>query len=185
MAQPIAGQNWTIVPVSDVAGNSPSTSVENQQWSVTLTGVAIVDLRGEIGRWRHRDLVIYPDIVAPLSYAGQRAGIDLPPPEGVDKSYAYALQLEQWAPFVTPASMLNEGHSIDSGFAVDTWRPAPFWTGKNDRLDEDYPQLFNGVVAEAAVSDNDAILYRIAYHFHLVGRIVVVTAGSGFPGPSS
>lgn len=178
-----AGQNWTIEPVASIAPGIPG-AIDDHLWSVTLSGVVIADLVGTGSKWRRDTVRILPDIQNPLANAGKQLGIDLPPAPGVDTVFHYALQMKQWAPFVAPSSMFNKSHAINSGYAVDAWRPAPFWTGTDSRDGQKHSRLFNGIVVDIGVSDSDGILHRLAYNFHLIGTIVVVTIGPGFPGPS-
>ncbi|MEN1956583.1 hypothetical protein [Luteimonas changyuni] len=78
--------------------------------------------------------------------------------------------MEQWAPFAALGSMFNEHQSVNSGFAVDRWRPNPFSpaTGFNNvPLD----RLFSGIQVDVAVRDTDAWLHRVSYSVVLLGKV--------------
>jgi hypothetical protein len=83
-----------------------------------------------------------------------------------------AFQVEQLAPFSTLSSVFNAQESINSGFAVDAWRPNPFFTANDLATGSPVADLFAGIQADLAVRDSDAFLYRVGYHITLVGRII-------------
>ena len=90
--------------------------------------MAIIDLKGvTASEWRRETVLLQPDLSGPLQYAIDRYGIPTPPG---DQGYTYTgeFQVEQWAPFAALSSMLNQHESINSGYAVDLWRPNPFAT---------------------------------------------------------
>jgi hypothetical protein len=82
--------------------------------------------------------------------------------------------VEEWSPFVTLNAIFNNGESIDSGFAVDTWRPNSFGTGTNVLTNRPVGNLFSGVNADLAVRDADAWLFRLGYNITLIGKIVFI-----------
>jgi hypothetical protein len=109
----------------------------------------------------------------PLNWAIQRWRIPRPP--GAQGSqYLIRFSVEAWAPFVSPNAMLNLGESINSGFAVDTWRPNSFGAATNVLTNQPVGNLFSGVNADLAVRDNDAWLHRLGYNITLIGKIVFV-----------
>jgi hypothetical protein len=67
--------------------------------------------------------------------------------------------------------MFNRGHSVNSGFAVDRWRPHPFDTDTDPTTNAAIGNLFNGIQVDIAVSDTDAIFYRVSYQISLLGTI--------------
>lgn len=167
-----AGQNWVIVPVATAAGQSPPSGIREQRWQLVLSGVVLLDMKGvSAAQWRRETVVIAPDLRGPIKFAAQRFGVPLPP--GLDESAFYSnLQVEQWAPFSTLSSIFNANQSVNSGFAVDVWRPNPFFTATDLATNAQVSNLFAGIQADIAVRDSDAYLYRLGYHITLIGRIV-------------
>lgn len=82
------------------------------------------------------------------------------------------LQVEQWAPFAALSSVLNQHESINSGFAVDLWRPNPFVTKTDAFSGVPLDRLFTGIQVDVAVRDSDAWIHRVSYHITLLGKIV-------------
>jgi hypothetical protein len=60
---------------------------------------------------------------------------------------------------------------VNSGFAVDLWRPHPFFNDTDVVTNAPINNLFNGIQVDVAVSDIDAYFYRISYHITLIGKI--------------
>jgi hypothetical protein len=70
------------------------------------------------------------------------------------------LRVQQWAPFVTPASIGNEGPALNTGWAVDGFR-----------LENTGPVITVArVTCNLAVRDPGSYLYRVAYSLHLTGQ---------------
>ena len=67
--------------------------------------------------------------------------------------------------------MFNKDQSVNSGFAVDVWRPNPFGTGSDVVNNTPLARLFNGIQVDAAVRDTDAFMHRLSYHISLVGQV--------------
>jgi hypothetical protein len=166
-----AVQNWVIVPVATATGQAPPASIREQRWQLVLSGVVLIDMKGVTpAQWRRETLLISPDLRAPIKFAAQRFGVPLPP--GNDSTYYANFQVEQWAPFSTLSSVFNANQSVNSGFAVDAWRPEPFFTATDLATNAQVSSLFAGVQSDIAVRDSDAFLYRVGYHIILIGRIV-------------
>ena len=167
-----AGQNWLITPAATAANESPPKKIQDQKWLLVLSGVAIVDIRGNsTAQWLRETVSIRPDLQGPLHYAINRYAIPTPP--GFDGlNYFSRFQVEQWAPFAALSSIYNQGQSINSGFAVDVWRPNPFQTGTDAFSNVPLNNLFSGIQVDVAVRDTDAWLYRLSYNFTLLGKIV-------------
>lgn len=165
-----AGQNWLITPAALSVNQAPGR-IEDQQFLLVLSGVVIVDIKGNSGaQWRRETVSIRPDLFNPLQYAVAQHGIPTPPGSG-GSNYWLGFRVEQWAPFAAPSSMFNKDHAVNSGFAVDTWRPNPFSTATgfgNATLD----RLFSGIQVDVAVRDTDAWLHRVSYEIVLLGKIV-------------
>lgn len=158
-----AGQNWLITPLS-------GTGV-NRKFLMILSGVVIVDFKGNSGtNWRRETFSIRPDLVNPLNHAINSTGIARPPgTQGAN--YFTAFSVEQWVPYSAPSSMFNKDQSVNSGFAVDVWRPNPFGAGTDIISNAPLTQLFSGIQVDTAVRDTDAFLHRLSYHISLVGKI--------------
>ena len=167
-----AGQNWVIVPVATAAGQAQPANITAQRWHLVLSGVVLIDMKGvTTAQWRRETLSISPDLRGPIKFAAQRFGVPLP--VGLnDSQYLANFQVEQWAPFATLSSVFNANQSVNSGFAVDVWRPNPFFTATDLATNAQVSNLFAGIQADIAVRDSDAYLYRVGYHITLIGRIV-------------
>lgn len=163
-----AGQNWLIVPVGLAVNQTPPASISNQKWMMVLSGVAILDFKGNGSEWLRETVHILPDIVAPMNHAINTFNIPVP---GGGQGYTLQFQIEQWVPHATPSSIYNKGQSVNSGFAVDVWRPHPFVTDTDVITNQTINNCFNGIVVDVAVSDIDAYFYRISYHITLIGKI--------------
>ena len=161
-----AGQNWMIVPVALASNETPPDSVTKQDWMLVLSGVANLNLKGNGSEWLRETVRLLPDMLAPIDFAINKHNI--PTPSG---SFTKRFQVEQWVPHATLSSIFNKNHSVNSGFAVDLWRPHPFFTDTDAVTNEPVDNLFNGIQVDVAVSDIDAFFYRISYHITLIGKI--------------
>jgi hypothetical protein len=141
---------------------------------LTLSGVAIVDSKGNSGaQWHHETLVLQPNVLDPMHNAITRYSIPRPPgAEG--NQYIISFQVEQWAPYASISAIFNQGQSINSGFAVDVWRPNRFESGTDAFSNQPVSNLFTGVQVDVAVRDTDAWLFRVGYNFTLLGKIVFI-----------
>jgi hypothetical protein len=172
-----AGQNWLITPAALAVGEPPPASIHDQKWLLVLTGVAIANLEGNSSaEWLHETLSFLPDMAGPqnsgpLNWAiGQYA---IPKPPGAN--YVIRFSLEEWAPFVSLSSIFNQDQSINSGFAVDVWRPTHFSNGIDAFTHQPVGNVFTGVDVDVAVRDTDAWIYRVGYNITLLGKIVFLT----------
>jgi hypothetical protein len=103
------------------------------------------------------------------------SGLPLPKPAGSPGAqYLIRFSVEGWAPYVSLSAIFNQGQSIDSGFAVDAWRPNHFGSGTSVVTNQPVNNIFAGVNADLAVRDTDAWLYRLGYNITLLGKIVFV-----------
>ena len=170
-----AGQNWLITPVALAVNEAKPSGISDQKWLLVLTGVGIIDLRGNNANdWRRETLIIYPDMQAPLQYAVNRYSI----PRPVGLNTRPDLDLEQWAQFAGISSIFNKDSEIasetartDAGFAVDVWRPNPFFS-TTDAGGRPANNVFTGIAVDVAVRNHRATLHRVSYHITLVGKIV-------------
>jgi Peptidase family M23 len=167
-----AAQNWVITPVANAVGEAPPTSIQDQRWQLLLSGVVLIDMKGvSSSQWRRETVHIVPDLNGPILQAAARHGIPLPP--GTSGSNYYCnFQVEQHAPFSTVSSIFNQNESVNSGFAVDVFRPHPYFTATDFFTNTARNNLFAGIEVDAAVRDSDAYLYRLGYRITLVGKIV-------------
>lgn len=163
------GQNWLITPAA-LSVNEARPTVQEQKFLLALSGVVIVDIKGNSGaQWRRETVSLRPELFSALQYAVTRHGVPVPPGSS-GGSYQLLFEVEQWAPFAAVSSMFNEQQSINSGFAVDRWRPNPFASAtgfNNTPLD----RLFSGIQVDVAVRDTDAWLHRVSYSIVLLGKI--------------
>ncbi|MFN8061237.1 MAG: M23 family metallopeptidase [Vicinamibacterales bacterium] len=170
-ATKFAGQNWLITPAATAANNAPPANLHEQQWLLVLTGVVIVDLKGtSAASWRHETISIQPDLNGPLQFAINKFGVPMPPGTN-GANFLTLFKVEQWAPFAALSSVFNQNQSINSGFAVDVWRPNPFTSAQDSFSNVPHQNLFSGIQVDVAVRDSDAWLHRLSYNVTLLGRI--------------
>ena len=162
-----AGQNWTITPAALAVNETRPSTISDQTWVVVFTGVGILDLRGNNANdWFREILHIFPNITAPLQHAIDKYSI----PRPVGLNTAAHIELDQWAPFAAVSSTFEEDTN-DAGFAVDVWRPNPFFSAV-DASGTPRNRLFTGILVDLAVRNNRAVMHRVSYHFTLIGKIV-------------
>ena len=164
-----AVQNWLITP-SALAVNEHVAQIREQRFLLLLSGVAIVDVKGNSeATWLHQTVSLRPSLSDPLNYAVNKWNIPTPTPPG---SYIIEFETEEWAPFVSLSSVFNQGQSINSGFAVDTWRLNPFGSGTDVLTNQSFNHLFSGIQVDIAVRDTDAWIFRLGYNIALLGKII-------------
>jgi hypothetical protein len=164
-----AVQNWLVTP-SALAVNEHVAGIRDQRFLLILSGVAIVDVKGNSeATWLHETVSLRPSLYDALNYAVNRWQI--PTPAG---SYGIEFETEQWAPFVSLSSVYNQGESINSGFAVDAWRLNPFGSGNDAMTNQPFNRLFSGIQVDIAVRDTDAWIFRLGYNVALLGKIIYV-----------
>ncbi len=184
-----AGQNWLITPVPS-APSASKLPVRNTQIAteasvveeklpvgppsdpsllLVLTGVCLIDLQGDnVDDWRRETITINPDVTSPLQYAIDHYGISVPAGHPGETP---ALSLDQWAPYAAFSSIFDkDSGAVDAGYAVDAWRPTPFFS-TTDVAGRAVYNIFSGIDVDVAVRNNKAWLYRISYHITLLGRI--------------
>jgi hypothetical protein len=180
-----AGQNWLITPAALAVGEHPPASIHDQKWLLVLSGVVIADLKGDSGEhWNYQTVSFTPDMAGPddpsstsgpLNWAISHYSIPKPPGSpGRDYLIRFSLEQPEWAPFASLSSIFNQGQSINSGFAIDAWRPNHFGSGTDVLSNRSVNNLFAGINVDLAVRDTDAWLYRIGYNITLLGKIVFV-----------
>jgi hypothetical protein len=169
-----AGQNWLITPAALALHDAPPQNIHDQKWLLTLSGVALVGLRGNSeAEWLRDTLILQPTVLDPMRYA--IAIHSIPRPAGTEgNQYSLAFQVEQLAPFASISSIFNQGESLNSGFAVDVWRPNHYDTGMDAFTHQLVINLWTGLQVDVAVRDTDAYLYRVGYTIALLGRIVFI-----------
>lgn len=154
-----AVQNWVVLPAPWPVDRWPTP--EEQRWLFFLSGVAIVNFKGESPTaWRWDSLRLYIDLSGPIGATGR-----WPSP-----GKALAFQVEQSAPFATINAIYDASTAVDAGFAVDAFRPILISAGV-----ERIPNVFEYLEVDLAVRDTDAWLYRVGYQITLLGRIVEYT----------
>jgi hypothetical protein len=178
-----AGQNWLITPAALAVGEHPPASIHDQKWLLVLSGVVIADLEGNSGaQWLRETLSFTPDMAGaddptstsgPLNWAISHFAIPKPP-GSPGAQYLVRFSLEEWAPFASLSSIFNQNQSINSGFAVDTWRPNHFGSGTDVLSTLPVNNIFSGINVDVAVRDTDAWIYRVSYNITLLGKIAFV-----------
>ena len=179
------GQDWLIMPAARACHEAAPADISRQRWLLVLSGVAIVNMRGQAPDGCLRDEIrIRPDMRGPLDYAIDQYG--LPRPQGTEGlDYEAGFQLRQWSPFTGLSSAFDPGQSVNGGFTVDGWRPAPFTSGTDAFSGRQVNGLFAGIIVSAAARDSGARLSRLGYNITLTGRIVftqVATQQAGVRG---
>jgi hypothetical protein len=163
-----AGQNWLITPAALAVDEAAPRNISGQKWLLVLSGVAITDFKGNSpAHWLPETLMIRPDWSSPLNHAVDKYSIPRPV-----TSNTVRFQVEQGIPFAAISSIFNQNQSVNSGFSVNVWRPAPYDTGIDASSGAALNMLFSGIAVDVAVRDNDAWLYRVSYHITLLGKIV-------------
>lgn len=165
-------KNWIITPCA-LAANEQAQDVRNQPFLLVLSGVVVVDMRGLYeAQWTTETVVIRPPLWDPLSYAIDKWGLPTP-----SANYTLEFDTEQWSAIVTLSSIWNKDVSVNSGYAVDAWRPGPWRQGQDAATNRQLDQLFDGLEVDLAVQDIDAWILRVGYHITLVGRIAYLPLG--------
>lgn len=162
-----AGQNWLITPSALAVNEAKPSSIKDQKWLLVLTGVGNLNLQGNNPNdWRRENLIIFPDINAPLQFAVNRFSI--PKPTGTIDAF----DVDQMTPFAAISSSFDkESGSVDAGYAVDVWRPNHF-IDTTDSAGKPAHKVFTGISVDLAVRNNKAVIHRVSYHITLLGRIV-------------
>jgi hypothetical protein len=138
------------------------TVISQLQWLLVLSGIALFspgDSLNPSGNFDDVEIAtISPDIISPMTYAINQAGLAVP--QGQNPVFS----VEQYAPFCT--SLVAHSAPSGEGGWVQVWRPTPFLTGTT------LPQVFTGINAQVAVlSSGSQATIRISYTFTLLGRI--------------
>jgi hypothetical protein len=166
-----------ITPAALAVGEHPPANIHGQKWLLALSGVVFANLQGNSeAQWLHETVSFSPDVggqFGPLVDAISRYSIPTPPGRfGVNWDVVFSLQA--WAPAVTLSAIFNQGQSINSGFAVDRWRPSDFLTLTDLLSNQPVGNIWNGVMVDLAVRDTDAFIFRLGYNITLLGKIVFV-----------
>jgi len=172
-ASSFAAQNWVIMPEALAVNEKPPKTISDQNFVLVLTGVAIIDLQGNIPHdWQRETFTVFPDPSAPLEFAINKYAI--PQPSG--QSTFTALEVEQYALFAGVSSGFEEqSGGADVGFAVDAWRHTHF-NPTTDVNGQPVNSVFNGIDVDVAVRNNHAIFHRLSYHITLLGRIIFLAS---------
>ena len=123
------GQNWLIMPAARAVNEAAPANISRQRWLLVISGVTSINMQGRTSDdWLRDDIHILPDMHGPLDSAINQYGI--PRPQGTEGlNYEVGFQLRQWSPFAGLSSTFDQDQSVNAGFAVDGWRPAPFTVG--------------------------------------------------------
>jgi hypothetical protein len=169
---PLGGQNWLITPAALAVNQTPPSDIRDQQWLLVLSGIGICNFQGQTTTdWSRETIGISPDVTSSMNWAITQFSIPTPPQT---PPWDLAFQVEEWAPFATINSIFDQNESINAGFAVDDWRPAPFAEAYDIVANAIIGNVFDGIFVDLAVRDSDAWLYRVGYHITLLGKIKFV-----------
>jgi hypothetical protein len=172
-----AGQNWLITPAALAVNEAKPATIADQRWFIQFSGVGILDLQGNnFDDWRREVLVIFPDVDAPLQFAISRHGI--PVPTSSFGRVSPAIVVEQMVPYAAISSAFEQdprpiGTQVshtDFGFAVDDWRPNPFFS-TTDVHDQPVSNIFTGIDVDVAIRNTAAIIHRVSYQITITGTI--------------
>jgi hypothetical protein len=175
-----AGQNWLITPAALAVNEAKPSSVAEQSWLIQFSGVGILDLKGNNENdWRRETLTIFPDVAAPLQFAINRHAIPVPtssfghvsPAIVVEQIVPYAAISSAFEKVGRPVGIPNGLPSVaDFGFAVDEWRPNPFFSA-TDVNNRPVSNIFTGIDVDVAIRNTEAIIHRASYQITIIGKI--------------
>lgn len=166
--------DWIITPTALSVNQPAPTNIAEQRFLLILSGVAIIDFKGtSTNAWLYNTASLKPDILPALKYACEIHRIPFPREE-FSPLYDIGFHVEQNVHLSGLSSIYNDNVSNDSGFAVDSWRPAPYKFGTDILSGDTYDQVFNGLHVKIGARDSDAFIKRLSYHISLVGRIVFI-----------
>lgn len=165
-----AGQNWLITPAALAINEAKPTSIAQQTWLIQFSGVGILDLKGNNSNdWRREILTFYPDVSAPLQFAISRHAI--PVPTSPNGHVSPSIVVEQIVPFAAISSAFEKASGgADFGFAVDDWRPNPFFSA-TDASGHPVSNIFTGIDVDIAVRNTNAVIHRVSYQITILGKI--------------
>lgn len=166
--------DWIITPTAPSVNEPTPTDVAEQRFLLILSGVAIIDFKGNsTNAWLNNTVSLKPDVLPAILHACEKHRIPFPREE-FSPLYDIGFHVEQSAQFSGLSSIYNDNVSNDSGFAVDSWSPAPYKFGNDILSGDTYDQVYNGLNVKIGARDSDAFIKRLSYHISLVGRIVFI-----------
>jgi hypothetical protein len=168
------GQNWLITPAALSLAEARPKTPNDQKWLLVLSGIASTEYTVQGSSFEHTPPTLSfhftPDFKAPCNYAIDHHKLKRPTGnEGL--TYNLGFQVEQWAPFVAFANMINTNANWDQ-FAIRKWRPSPFKYGTDVFSQQAVTQIFDGIIADFTVADQNTSWYGASYNITLLGRIV-------------
>jgi hypothetical protein len=152
------GQNWMITPTV-----SPNAQTDTQTWLVVLSGVAVLKTTANATGYT---IIINPDVTGPINWAIANYGA----PKLPVSSQLY-LQVEQIAPYAAVGSIFDEAQSTDAGFDVNTWRPNPYNSIKDQTTGLEFNQIFTGMQVDITARQTGTMIFRLPYNITLIARI--------------
>jgi hypothetical protein len=167
-------QNWIITPAALSLTEARPQTANDQKWQLVLSGIASTQYTTKGSAFEHtppiQSLRFVPDFKAPCNYAISKHGLRKPTgTEGL--TYNLGFQVEQWSAFVSFASMTNTNANVGL-FAMRKWRTSPYKNGTDVFSQRSVPQIFDGIVADYSVADQNTAWYGVSYNVTLLGRIV-------------
>lgn len=182
MAKEIYGvpTNWVMVPAAQKM-DAPST--DDQQWIMTLSGIAEINFRGiSETRWRQDVFRLHVNWNSPVATVYQH-----PQPD----AFRVIFQVMQWAPFATINSIstkprrINGGNAvypkINEGYAVDSCKPVLVDQYNWEDFDRTNPirNTFDGLNVGVAVRGANTYVHKIGFQVTLLGKVRVVHVRAG------
>ncbi|HEX6181922.1 MAG TPA: M23 family metallopeptidase, partial [Chitinophagaceae bacterium] len=160
-------QNWLIVPAATPANEAAPASIADQQWTLTLSGLAIINLKGAGPNWFRETALLQPDVSAPVLYAIGKHKFPVPANNG----FVPYFEVNQYVLHGALSTMFNDDNAVNAGFSVDNWQMHPSLSAVDAFTNAQMRSLFNGIEVDIAVSDSDGFIYGLSYHITLLGKI--------------
>lgn len=120
-------------------------NVQNNKVCYVLTGIFIVDFKGNSSNWLRQRITF---------------GVPIP-----DLPRDMGLHIELWAPLFTLSSVFNAQTAVNSGHAIENFDLIP------QVADANHGTLFAFFYADVAAREIDAYIHRIGYNITLTGTI--------------
>jgi hypothetical protein len=169
MSTNVLFQNYVFTPAALAVGQAPPKTISDQTWLMVLSGeVALTEVTGNGPNWFQQTVQFSPDMSVPLGAAIEQYSIPKPPPTDINSTPCFTLQ--HWTLFVTLNSIFDQDQAINAGFAVNTWS-ANLLSSEDVFTNQPLNNIFGGVFVDVAISDVDAAIMRLGYHFTLLGNI--------------
>jgi hypothetical protein len=169
MSTNVLFQNYVFTPAALAVGQTPPKTISDQTWLMVLSGeVALTEVTGNGPNWFQQTVEFSPNMSVPLEAAIEQYSIPTPPPTNVNSTVCFALQ--HWTLFITLNSIYDQDQAINAGFSANTWT-ANLGNSVDVFTNQPVNNIFESVFVDVAISDVDAAILRLGYHFTLLGNI--------------